>query len=373
MDDTRSLRIVMTGAGGGHFAPALAVCEVLPKETALLFVGRKHGLEGDSALSLEYQTAKARGIPFESITTGRLQRRWTRHTLSSLIKLPVGLFQGLKILLAFKPDVVVSFGGYISLPVVTAAYILRIPVVIHEQTLGVGLANKIASRFARRICVSWEESLPFFPEGKTVVTGNPIRKSLFLYRQKKKIHKSYLFITGGSVGSHAINVLIEGCLERLLRAIPIIHQTGDAKEYNDYEHLQSLKNTLPQSLQEKYTIEKFIPEDKIGEILAGASLVVARAGIGTITELIAFGKPALLIPLPFSQNNEQKTNAEFLKNLGLSQIYNQNSLTPDLLCDAVLSMLKNSKEYEKHAEEVKIHMQKDAALKILSVIQEVVN
>ncbi len=170
------MKLLIVAGGGGHFAPALSVIEKLPKDWDLLLVGRKYSLEGDAALSLEYQTAERMHIPFRMLTTGRIQRKLTRHSLLSLLKTPIGMVQALSILRDFKPDVVLSFGGYVAVPLVLAAHFLRIPIIIHEQTFGAGLANKISSRFADKVCISWEESRKYFPNGKVVVTGNPVRK-----------------------------------------------------------------------------------------------------------------------------------------------------------------------------------------------------
>src|SRR5690348_2431659 len=108
------MKLLIVAGGGGHFAPALAVIEQLPKDVEVLVVGRKHAFEGDEALSFEYQTAKQLQIPFVPLTTGRLQRKLTRHTLASLAKIPAGYFQAVAIVKKFKPDVVLSFGGYVS-------------------------------------------------------------------------------------------------------------------------------------------------------------------------------------------------------------------------------------------------------------------
>src|SRR3989339_499065 len=143
---------------GGHLAPALSVLEALPKNTQVLFVGRKYALEGDNALSLEYNTITSLNIPFVGLNTGRLQRKITRFTLFSLLKLPFGIIKSFLILIDFKPDVVVGFGGYVSIPVTFCAFVLRIPVVIHEQTMEAGLTNRLVSRFAKKICISWDSS-----------------------------------------------------------------------------------------------------------------------------------------------------------------------------------------------------------------------
>jgi UDP-N-acetylglucosamine--N-acetylmuramyl-(pentapeptide) pyrophosphoryl-undecaprenol N-acetylglucosamine transferase len=132
------MKLLIVAGGGGHFAPSLAVIEKLPKDVEVLLVGRKYALEGDSALSFEYQTAKKLKLQFVSITAGRFQRKFTRHTIGSLLKSPIGLIGAIRAIREYKPDVVLSFGGYVSVPVVIAAAFQKIPIVVHEQVLGAG-------------------------------------------------------------------------------------------------------------------------------------------------------------------------------------------------------------------------------------------
>ncbi len=370
------MKILITAGGGGHFAPALSVITSLSKEDKVLLVGTKHGLEGDGAITLEYQTAQALSILFVPLTTGRLQRKLSRHTLFSLFKTPYGLYQAIKILRKFQPDVVLSFGGYVSFPVVIASFLLRIPCVIHEQTLEAGMANKIAAVFATKICISWESSKRFFPAKKTVLTGNPIRKftvhsSQFTVTNKE--HLPMIYITGGSLGSHAINVLVGECIEKLLREYIIIHQTGDAKQYEDFNRLQKLRESFPKELQERYVLTKFISPFTVLEILEKADLVVGRSGINMVSELIFFGKPSLLIPLPFSQNNEQTKNALFLESLGLGKVLPQKALTDDILYAAIVSMIKEKEKYLKNAAIARKAMPIDAAQKIIEVVKSVLS
>lgn len=125
------MKLIITG---GHLSPMLNVIEELPKEYSVLVIGRKRAIEGDETVSLEYEAIRKKGIPFKSIIAGRLQRKWTKKTLFSVLKFPIGFFQSFFILFSEKPDVVLSFGGYVSLPVVISAFIQRVPIVIHEQT-----------------------------------------------------------------------------------------------------------------------------------------------------------------------------------------------------------------------------------------------
>ncbi len=374
------MKLLIVAGGGGHFAPALAVIEKLPKDWELLVVGRKYVFEGDQSFSLEYQTAKKLNIPFKPLTTGRLQRKFTKYTINSLLKIPVGLAQATAILNSFKPDVVLSFGGYVSVPITLSASILRIPVVIHEQTLEAGIANKLVARFARRICISWEQSGKFFPKDKIVLTGNPLRKEFEMgdLRTEKFITGPHdgasertIYITGGSSGSHAINILIEGCIEKLLEKYNVIHQVGSSTQYSDFERLVKLRENLPPELKSGYRLYKFIEPSKVADFLNKADLVISRSGMNTVTELMYFGKPSILIPLPYGQHQEQLKNAEFIKKLGIAEIAEQNTLNPAQLAVLIEQMFDNIEVYRKNAKEGKKLIDINAADKIIEAIKDV--
>lgn len=141
-------KIVITG---GHLTPALAVMEKLREQGwQIVFFGRQHALEGDSSVSVEYQTITKLGISFISLTAGRLQRSFTRYTVFSFLKIPIGFIQSFYYLIKFKPTVILSFGGYVALPVALAGWMLKIPIVTHEQSVVPGLANKIIFKFAKK-------------------------------------------------------------------------------------------------------------------------------------------------------------------------------------------------------------------------------
>lgn len=357
------MRIVIIG---GHLSPALAVMEQL-KNAEIYYLGRKYTFENDKAISLEQQEITKLGIPFYAINTARLQRKFTKHTIPSLIKFPLGFTQSLKILRQIKPEVVLGFGGYISLPVVLAAAFLKIPIIIHEQTLEAGFANKIETKFARKICLSWQSSQQYFPKDKTVLTGNPLRQVILNSKSSSKNEFPMLYITGGSSGSHAINSLVEKSLEKLLENFVVVHQVGDAKEYNDFEKLRAAVNKLRSALVKNYHLQKFFSPETVVQNLNSADLVIGRAGINTVTELIYFAKPAFLIPLPFSQRREQLKNALFLKGLGLAEIGLQDELTPEIFVTKIIAMFKNLNKYQLR-EEVLIP---DAAKNIVRVLKDV--
>lgn len=379
------MKVLLAVGGGGHFSPALAVLTQMPTDWDVLLVGRKYAFEGDSALSLEYQTAKRLNLPFQPVTTGRFQRKFTKHTLWSLAKMPLGLVQAKKIITQFKPDVVLSFGGYVSVPVVLAAAASHVPIVVHEQTLHAGLANKIAAKFAAKICVSWEESTKFFPKNKIILTGNPLRKEFLLgdrpsalklrleeeqeLGMSKNNSQTVIYVTGGSGGAHGVNVLIEGCLEKLLEKFTVIHQTGDAKEFGDFERLENMKSQLPPKLQNNYYPKKFIESEDVYAIMQHAAVVIARSGMNTVTELLYLGKPCLLIPLPYGQRNEQSTNALFVKKIGLGEVIDQLTTSPDDLYEKISAMISHLEIYKSHKEEARRLIHTDAAERIIKEVQ----
>lgn len=371
------MKLLVTAGGGGHFSPALSVLEVLGKNWEVLIVGRKYALEGEKTFSLEYQIAKNRNLPFVPLTTGKIQRKFTRYTIPSLIKIPFGLFRAFRIVSSFKPDAVLLFGGYVSFPVAISALLLRIPIIIHEQTLGAGLANKIISSFAQKICVSWPQSLEYFPKEKTILTGNPIRKEIIQQYKKKDLIEKFnlpksslpiIYITGGSSGSHTINEIVKGCIEQLLERFLVIHQTGETETYRDFLWLEEIKEKLPLDVRKRYVLKNFFSPSEVGLILQNSDLVVSRGGVNTISELIALSKMALIIPLSVSSSNEQIKNALFFKELGLGEMARQESLTSKSFFNLVTSMIEKKEKY-KICESSKDLIKKDAVLRIVKIVK----
>ena len=371
------MRIVIIG---GHLTPALAVIDELPKDSRVLFIGRKYVFEGDKTLSLEYKTITQLGISFKEINTGRWQRKFTRYTIPSFLKIPYGFIQAFTILQSFNPDVMLTFGGYLSVPTGIVAYLLGIPLIIHEQTLGAGISSRILSFFAKKICISWETSKPYFPKYKTSLTGNPIRKEILNPPSKFSIFNfqfsfkdenlPIIYITGGSSGSHFINTLVESCIEELLKKFIIIHQTGDAQEYHDFDRLTETAHSLPSILKTRYILTKFIKPQDIGSVLQKADMVVGRAGINTVNELIYFNKPAILIPISFGQNKEQLNNALFFKSLGLGEALAQESLSSPIFLQKIRDMINNINKY-KNRNKFDVSINKNAAQNIVKIIEYV--
>lgn len=328
---------------GGHLSPLLAVLAELPKDIEPVVIGRKYTFEKDKTESLEYQLLLDLKIPFYDVGAGRLQRKMSRKTIPSLLRSPSAFLKARKILKSEKPDAVLTFGGYIGLPVALAAYTLKIPVVLHEQTLHAGLTSKQIGRWAKKVCISYPTSEKYFNAKKTVFTGNPVRKEVFTVKDKIEgvASGTTLFVTGGSTGAHPINEIIENGLEEFLNHFVIIHQTGDAQEFKDFERLENRKKSLPENLQKKYALRKFILPEEIGWVYKNADVILARSGINTVTELVTLSKKALLVPLPYGQANEQLENAKYYAKTGLGGYIKQDDATPDMVLQKLLEIEKN--------------------------------
>ena len=361
---------------GGHHTPALAVLDSLRRKHQtpntkhqIHWVGHKYSMWGDKNVSAEYQEVTKRGIPFYDLKAGKLYK--TFHPLK-LIRLPFGFLQAAYYLLKIRPDLIVSFGGYLAPPVVIAGWLLGIPSVTHEQTVIGGWANKLVARFAKKIFVSWEESLKHFPEEKTIVTGNPLRRSIF--EVKNPLSPLFsplnptLYITGGKQGSHVINEAVKGALPELLKKYNVIHQCGRSTVYDDYQELSSDGGELSSDLRSRYILRDYITEEEIGAVFAAADVVISRAGANIVCELAALGKPAILIPIPWVSHNEQHKNAQILVDAGSAVILEEKDLSAEsiLLCsDELFANLEKFKKGGKRAQKL---IRLDAAEKIAEEI-----
>lgn len=322
---------------GGHLAPALALInelEKIKKDVDVIFVGRKYPTDRERTLSLEYKEISKKKLSFVSIEAGRLNRVISLSSVISFLRIPYGFIQALSIINKYRPDKIMSFGGYLALPVVFWGYIFRIPIFTHEQTIRPGLANRIIGFLSKKIFVSFEEVKDNFPKNKTYVSGNPVKPSIFkINKIPFEIKKNHpvIYITGGSLGSHSINLHIKNIITSLLSDFIVIHQVGDTKEYHDYEDLLLIKNSMPKEFQERYFLVKHFFDEEIGYVYNQADLVIGRAGANTFFELLNLNKPALFIPLPWSSGREQQHHAELYIKAGCGEIFHQISPSEKLL------------------------------------------
>lgn len=365
---------------GSHFTPAQAVIEELISyngksldDIKIVYIGRKYTREGDNSPSIESQVLPKLGIKFIPIIAGKLQRTLTLYALLSLFKIPIGFLQSFWIILNEKPDVVLSFGGYVSVPIVFSAWLFSIPILIHEQTLISGLANKVSSLFADKMAISFKKNMPL-NEGKTILTGNPMRgeitnplgslsgdyKNLLKVSTEEKL--PLLLVTGGNQGSHIINMTISEILEKLLHFACVIHQTGDSK-FQDFEKLVEKKKNLKNS--NRYLVKKWIDAAEFGNILKDVDLAVSRGGANTLSELAFFGIPTLVIPLPYIYQNEQMVNARYFEHLGLARVLPQSKLSKDTLMENLQLMVKDLQKFKDKASNAKGQIIVDASKRLM--------
>lgn len=364
------MKVLITGT---HFTPAQAVIEELSKnypDFKIVYVGRKTTMEGDKTPSVESKVLSNLRIKFVPIIAGRLSKVFEIETFFSLFKIPIGFIQAFFIVLLEKPDVLLSFGGYVGFPLVFASWLLSVPSVLHEQTLVSGLANTMSSLFADKIAVSFNKEYPF-PKEKMVITGNPIRAQVLnednlsleyqkIIKHSKDTNLPIILVTGGNQGAHIINKVVEKILDKLLKIACVIHQTGDSK-FKDYERLSQIK-------YEGYLVKKWIEAKDLGGILRESDLVISRAGANTLIELSLVGVPTIVVPLPYLYKNEQVENALYFKKLGLCKIIYQNNLNEKALLSGIKIILQNYKKQKSLAQMSKEGIVLDGAKKLIQQI-----
>ena len=358
---------------GGHITPALATLETIRARHPnwkLIFVGRKTSIEGSRVHSEEYTMINAFGIPFISLVAGRIKRDGSLWTLWSFIKIPIGFIQAFFIMFTRRPTLVLSFGGYIAMPVVVAAWCLRVPIVTHEQTTHVGLANRLISRMATRTCVSFPNTQGLLGKNVTV-TGLPMRRKVFVASAKAPFsiptNVPMIFVTGGSTGSVSVNKIVFSALDTLLSSYVVVHQVGRIS----LDTATRVKNALPVALQGRYISVPYLDELSYAWVLDHATLVVGRSGANTVMELAARGAIALFVPLPWASGNEQYTNAKYMEAAGSAVVIQQRDFTRQTFIDTVHRMIGDAKMLESAAARLTRSVPRDGAEKLVDVVADV--
>ena len=339
-----TLRLVIAGGGtGGHVLPALAVLEEFSRRgvaVAPTWIGSRDGVEREQA--------EAAGIPFVGIPTGKLRRYLDLRTATDAARIPAGTVLAWRHLRRLRPDVVFSTGGFVSVPTVVAAGLGRVaPILTHEQTAVLGLATRINLRFAAVLAVSYAQTaaLAGSRARAVIVTGNPVRASLLggdaargLARFGFSGDVPLLYVTGGARGASPLNQRLASLLPRLLDGCQILHQTGPAGANDDAAALIRSRESWPEALRDRYRVVEFV-RDELPDVYAAASLVLGRAGAGTVAELAVLGKPAVLIPLPGAGGDEQTVNARVLADADAAVLLPQTEATPRRLSEVLTELL----------------------------------
>jgi len=353
-----AIRIIIAGGGtGGHLFPAIAIAQEFmarDPENKVIFVSTGN--------PFELSVLDKAGFTLEKITAEGIKGRGLLPQLRSMWKIPMGIFESIRIIKDFKPDLVMGVGSYAAGPVAIGAWLMRKKLILHEQNILPGITNRILSRFADRIYVSFKNTKANFNPEKVVYTGNPLRKEFMQKAKENKDNntatsaKDYTFtvlILGGSQGAHSINKAVINALEhfRGKHNFYFIHQTGkqdEAKVKKAYKDQGIL-----------YMVKSFF--DDMPKQYQRANLIICRAGATTVAELAAVGKGVIFIPFPFAADNHQVLNARTFTEAGAAEMILQKDLTGSVLAQRIEYYASNKKALEVMATRAKSLGKPDAA------------
>lgn len=344
------MKVVFTGAAGGHFYPLIAIAEALSDLVAeRRLVSPKLYYLSDKPY--DEQALFAHNLQFVRIPAGKVRRYVSFKNVTDAFKTLHGYFVALATLFRIYPDVVISKGSYASVPVVFAASLLRIPIIIHESDAKPGRANLLAAKIAKRIAVSYDSSIQYFPvklRGKIARTGIPIRKALQspaprevgIARFSLDTSVPTVLVVGGSLGSQRINETLIDALLDILPHANIIHQTGK----NNIEHVESLAKVVlgDSPFASRYHALPFLDAESFQAAAGVADVVISRAGATSIAEISLWQKPAILIPIPEAISHDQRTNAYAYAHTGAAVVLEENNLTHHVLASEVNRILSDT-------------------------------
>lgn len=351
-------RIILTGGGtAGHVTPNIALLPSLREAGyEIAYIGSYDGIE--KRLIADF------GIPYQGISTGKLRRYLDPKNLSDPFRVIKGYAEAKKFLKQFRPDVVFSKGGFVSVPVVRAAASLKIPCILHESDMTPGLANRLCIPVAKKVCCNFPETVDRLPAGKAVLTGSPIRKELAEGNRLAgldmcgfTVSKPTILVMGGSQGAANVNAAVRLALPQLLEKYQIIHLCGKEK-------IDNLLLSTPGYKQFEYV------KAELKDLFAACDLVISRAGANAICEILALKKPNILIPLPAEvSRGDQLLNADSFKSQGFSVVIHEDYLTTKELTEAVDKLYENRQTY---IQTMSASNQMDSITTIMDLINEAV-
>ena len=362
-----TLRVLFTGGGtAGHVTPNIALIEAArTRGWQVSYAGSGKGIEREMMARID--------VPFRAVASGKLRRYFSWENFIDPFRIAWGVLQSLWLCLSVKPDVVFSKGGFVSVPVVVAAWLCRVPVISHESDVTPGLANRIAFPFCTRICVTFDETAQYLPAGKVVIAGTPIREALVQGDTTAGLRhlglgtdlsnepgdkKPLLLVFGGSLGSKVLNDQVLAVLPRLLEKFNLVHIVGAGNEQERGEEGGESSG--------HYVQREFL-HDEFGDVLAAADVVVSRAGANSLYELMATRTPHLLIPLSrAASRGDQIVNAETFTRRGFSRMIEEGELTNDRFVEQIFAVYEQREEIIRTLETFEI---KDSVTIILDLLE----
>ena len=355
----RKLRILLAGGGtGGHVFPLVEVArELLKRGVEVAFIGPEE---------FPLDVLREEGIQIKTITpAGKLRRYWSFETIRDFLKLPIALWESFRFVRFFKPDVVLGKGGYGSIGPVLAARLLKIPIVLHESDVAPGLANRFLAPFADTVAVSFTETKKYFPTKNAVLTGNPIRLKFFSLTKNEarrvlglETKRQIIFVLGGSQGAASLNQLIKKALPQLARRYGVIISTGknNAISFKDTENKKHI------------IIKSLLNEKEVAAAYILADAVLTRAGAGSIFEVAAFAKPAILVPLGLAAGGHQLKNARAYEETGAAVVLNEENADEHILALTIESILQNQTTKDYMSSRARLFAKPQAALKLAQIL-----
>lgn len=327
-------KIILTGGGtAGHVTPNIALIPGLKRlGYEIKYIGSYDGIEK--------KLIEEMGIPYSGISSGKFRRYMSAKNFSDPFRVIKGYSEAKSIIKDYKPDIVFSKGGFVSVPVVLAAKKYKVPIIIHESDMTPGLANKIAIPSATKVCHNFPETAEYLPKGKAILTGSPIRAELLEGNKLNGLKmcnfdssKPILMVIGGSLGAVAVNNAVREALPELTADFQVVHLCGKGKMD------ESLKDT------KGYKQFEYI-KDELKDLFAMSDIIISRAGANAICEIAALKKPSVLIPLSANASRgDQILNANSFKKQGFSEVIMEENLNKTLLTDTVHKVYKNRSDY----------------------------
>lgn len=352
--------IVAGGGTGGHLFPGLAVAEATHSGDAVLFVGSSAGIEA--------RVIPRTRFPFVALPIRGVRGRGWRGLADLVSLLPGALLRAWRTVGEFGAQVVVGVGGYASFPIVAAAWLRGVPSVLLEQNAKPGMANRVLGHLARRVCTTFDQAASFFPRGKVLLTGNPVRAFAAARTAAPAAapHGGFtLLVFGGSQGARSINRAVLDAaadLQASIAGLRIIHQTGVGQA--DEARRRYAAAGIEADVYE------FI--DDMGSAYAAADLVVCRSGATTIAELTALGKPAIFVPYPLAADDHQRANAEVVAAAGAGVVILDRELNGARLGAAVVEVAGDAPRRAAMGEAARRLARPDAARRVVELCRELV-
>lgn len=353
-------RIVFTGGGtAGHVTPNIALIQEFKKTGwAIDYVGSAEGIEKAMIENIN--------IPFHAVHSGKLRRYFSLKNMLDPFKIVLGIMQSFWLFRKLKPNVVFSKGGFVAFPVVVGAWLNRIPVIAHESDMSPGLANRLSFPFVNKICLTFSAGAKHFKkQDKIEVTGTPIRQQLFAGNKEKGLElcgfnalKPCILVIGGSLGAGSINASVRDALNQLTQQFQIIHLCGKGKVEPSLAHMDA------------YHQFEYVNEE-LADLFAASSIIISRAGANSLYEILALGKPHILIPLSSQvSRGDQIQNARYFQDLGISVVIQDQLLNAESLLQALQQVIQDKDIIDNKIKALKIE---SATQKIVALIKEQVD